>query len=256
MTIIDYAHYRDRLYAGYHTTHVAHRKGTDTAETLRVRGLIWDATLGPLFPPDRRVRILDGACGNGSLVAWLTSRGYRDVSGVDISAQVIEVGRSLGIAGIAVGDFVQTLGAEPEGYDVIVLRDVLEHFDKAQVLDVLDVTRAALRPRGRLLLHVPNADSPFFGRVRYGDFTHETAFTASSLNQVLSSTGFGRVDFHPSNPVGVSARSRARVGVWHATAAVYKALVFAETGIRPPVVTQNIIALAHVDGADPGSAPA
>ena len=37
----------------------------------------------------------------------------------------------------------------------------------------------ALKPGGRWILHTANAESPFYGRVRYGDITHEQAFTQS-----------------------------------------------------------------------------
>jgi 2-polyprenyl-3-methyl-5-hydroxy-6-metoxy-1,4-benzoquinol methylase len=244
--------YKDRLYSGYHSTHVRHRKGEDDARTLRVRGKVWDHVLAPLIPTDRSARILDGACGNGALVGWLASRGYTRVEGVDISAEVIADGQALGIGSLRVGDFVDVLRDEPRAFDVVVLRDVLEHVDKAAVLDTLDVVRAGLAPGGMLLLHVPNAESPLFGRVRYGDFTHETAFTSSSLNQVLLACGFQNLTYHPSNPVGTSARSRIRVAAWHATATVYRALVYVETGQWPSVVTQNIIAVGSVPG---GSAP-
>ena len=70
-----------------------HRKGEDDARTLAVRGRIWDRTLGHLFPADRAVRVLDGACGNGAMVAWLTSRGYSQVTGVDISQEVVSDGQ-------------------------------------------------------------------------------------------------------------------------------------------------------------------
>lgn len=248
---ITISNYKDRLFAEYHTTHVVHRKGEDNARTLSVRGQIWDRTLGPLFPADRAVRILDGACGNGALVGWLSSRGYSRVAGVDVSAEVIADGHEIGIANIRVGDFVEELEREPGAYDVVVLRDVLEHFEKDRILEVLDVVRSALAPGGRLLLHVPNAESPVFGRVRYGDFTHETAFTSSSLNQVLLATGFRDTQFHSSEPVGTTVRSRLRVLAWHGVARFYRSLVFLETGQWPRVVTQNIIAVAHAPADNP-----
>jgi 2-polyprenyl-3-methyl-5-hydroxy-6-metoxy-1,4-benzoquinol methylase len=238
--------YQARLYASYHSTHVVHRKGADDARSLQVRGSIWDRTLLGLLPADRGARVLDGACGNGALVSWMSSRGYSRAEGVDISAEVIADGHALGITNIKVGDFVQELTARPGSFDAVVLRDVLEHFPKPRVLDVLDVVRAGLGPGGRLLLHVPNADSPMFGRVRYGDFTHETAFTVSSLTQVLSATGFTDFHFRPSPPVGTSLRSHARALAWRGVSSLYRGLVLIESGQAPPVVTQNIIAVGRV----------
>lgn len=236
--------YRERLYTSYHSTHVVHRKGADDRAALEVRGAEWDVSLLPHFPADHEAQILDAACGNGALVWWLRERGYRNTTGVDLSPEQVDAGRGVGIEGISVGDTLTTLSASPASKDVIVMRDVLEHFRKDEVFTVLDAALAALVPTGRLLLHVPNAESPFFGRIRYGDFTHETAFTASSIYQVLSAVGFSAVRVTSSRPVGTTLKSRLRVRVWSVLERVYRAGIFIETGRRAPVVTQNLIAVA------------
>lgn len=236
--------YQKKLYAGYHTTHVVHRKGADDERSLALRGKVWDRIWHPLLPTDLGANILDAACGNGAMVAWLHSRGFLGAEGIDISAEVIAEGQRLGIGGLRVGDFVGELKSRRQAFDVVILRDVLEHFPKDQTLDVLEAVRGSLKPGGRVILHVPNADSPMFGRIRYGDFTHETAFTASSLSQVLLSTGFEYPIFRPSPPVATSARSAVRVRVFGVVKTIYQVMSWAETGKWPRVVTQNILCSA------------
>lgn len=240
--------YQKQLYASYHSTHVAQRKGADTAATLQLRGRIWDASWGPHLPRDKSVAILDVACGNGAMVWWLRSRGYVNTAGVDVSREVVEHGRRLGVEGLVVADAFEHLASlEAAGaYDVVIMRDVLEHVSKDETLEVLASARRALRPGGLLFLHVPNADSPFFGRIRYGDFTHETAFTPSSLSQVLLASGFGEPHCLSSRPVGLSAPSRARAAVFRVVEGLYRLLTWCETGQRPKVVTQNVLAIAAV----------
>jgi len=190
--------------------------------------------------------ILDGACGNGSLVWWLHGRGYAHAEGIDLAPEQVEAAARLGIRSIHQGDLRSRLRSDPSSFDVIILRDVLEHFPKDDVLQVLDESRLALRPDGRLILHVPNAESPFFGRIRYGDFTHETAFTESSIRQVLGSCGFSDVQVLPSELMVTSARSMLRRLAWRSIATCYKALIYTEVGRWPRVVTQNLFAVAKV----------
>jgi SAM-dependent methyltransferase len=188
--------------------------------------------------------ILDGACGNGSLVSWLHSCGYGNATGVDLAPEQVDVAKSLGIVGVEQGDFRDRLRGSSGTFDLVILRDVLEHFSKEDILAVLDDVALALKPGGSLLLHVPNAESPFFGRIRYGDFTHETAFTPSSLEQVLRACGYARIDIYPSEVAATSFRSRVRLVLWRLLAGIYRSMVFVEVGRRPSVVTQNLLALA------------
>jgi hypothetical protein len=60
---------------------------------------------------------------------------------------------------------------------------------------------------------VPNAVSPFGGRIRYGDFTHETWFTARSVRQLAAASGFGPVEVIGCSPPvhGVVSAIRATI---------------------------------------------
>ena len=75
----------------------------------------------------------------------------------------------------------------------VTATDLLEHLTKPEVLATFDAAAAALRPGGRFIARVPNAVSPFGGHIRYGDFTHETWFTARSVRQLAAAAGFGPV---------------------------------------------------------------
>ena len=91
--------------------------------------------------------------------------------------------------------------------------DVLKHLTKAEVLDTFDRIAHALLPRGVFVARVPNAASPFGGRIRYGSFTHEFSHTARSVRQVAATAGFAVVAVRPCPPAAHGLLSAAGVVV-------------------------------------------
>ena len=230
---------RDRLYARYVSTHGQDppREGTEAwIQRYVIRRL----------PSSLEAKILDAGCGAGEVVESVRAKGYRHVGGIDISSEQVARARKRGIGGIELGDLRAHLQSNEATYDVITAFDVLEHFEPAEVLTVLDLVAAALRPGGMFLARVPNGCSPFMGRYRYGDFTHGTAFTDRSLRQLLRTAGLGEVRFLPVTPVPHGAVSSIRFAIWQVIAALLKFSLAVETGIvRGHLVTQNIMVMAR-----------
>ena len=131
----------------------------------------------------------------------------------------------------------------------MVASDVLEHLGKAELLALLDEVYRTLGAGGRLVLHAPNAESPFGSRMRYADFTHEQAFTRESLGQVLRAAGFRRLSVHEDDPVVHGAVSAARFLLWKLIRGLLRLYMAAETGSlgKECVFTQNLIGVAWRD---------
>lgn len=241
------ADYRDRFFARYAETHLNAREGVMSAARLRSRSALMRKLYGHVVPADRTAKILDVGCGLGAIVYWLQTNGYEDVAGIDVDATQIGQARELGVRNLSSGDLRTALGSA-RSLDAIILRDVLEHFTKKEILDLLDLCRDALRDGGRLIVQVPNGDSPFFGHIRYGDFTHEMAFTASSLAQVLAVAGFTRWEFHPVPPVMVDKTMPVRLlraAAWKLVQFLYRSLLSVEAGRQKVIVSMNILAVAY-----------
>jgi 2-polyprenyl-3-methyl-5-hydroxy-6-metoxy-1,4-benzoquinol methylase len=236
--------FKDRFYQSYVSTHITHRKGEATLDRLRGDFPVWDHHFGRLLPTDRDARILDVGCGHGGLVYWLSQRGYRNAEGIDLSAEQVATAERLGVGNVRQGNIIGYLDCRNGYYDALILRDVIEHFSRDEILEILRLAQRALRPGGTVIVQVPNAESPFFGRIRYGDFTHEIAFSASSLVQVLQVTGYHRIRLRSTSPVVRSLPSLVRVALWKGVEALYRLLLFAELGGGQRIVTQGIIAAA------------
>jgi len=197
------------------------------------------------FPNDRAVQILDVGCGDGALLQSLQHAGYRNIVGVDFSPEQVRAARDLGFEVIQ-QDVRECLPSLPsESFDVIVALDVLEHFDRADELHLVREVARLLRPRGRFIVHVPNAEAIFSGAVRFGDVTHEMAFTRHSIRQLLRAAGFQTIEVFEGRPPIHGFVSLVRWCIWMAARTLVAIVFAAETGDLHPILSQNLTAVAR-----------
>ncbi len=183
------------------------------------------------FPSEKNASILDIGCGNGALLHFARLAGYLNLSGVDRSPQQVSQAALLGVDLVREGDFFQVLeSTEHESLDVVIAFDVLEHFSKNEVFAVADHVSRVLRRGGKWIIHVPNAESPFFGRIRYGDITHELAFTSESIAQLLKTTGFSSLACYEDAPIPHGIKSMARLVLWKVFRSILNMYLTVETG--------------------------
>jgi SAM-dependent methyltransferase len=98
--------------------------------------------------------------------------------------------QTLKIDGVRQGDLMAELRAAPaDSVDAIVLFDLYHYFDPATQLRLADEVRRVLKPGGRFILHLPNGEALFSGRVRYWDIMATGSFTRRSIEQLLLEVG-------------------------------------------------------------------
>ncbi len=188
---------------------------------------------------------MDIGCGQGGLVRLMLQDGY-DATGVDISPEQVAIARTAGLEQVRHGDYWNVLREGPGRLAALTATDVLEHLSKDEVLDTFDAVAVALIPGGVFIARVPNAVSPFGGHIRYGDFTHETWYTARSVRQLAAAAGFGTVRVHPCPPIAHGWKSMARVALFKSISSLYQLTLAAETGtFQGHIVTQNLTFVAH-----------
>ncbi len=219
--------YRKRIYDAYvsarfqYTHSLVPEEYEHLAKAFRHR-------LTPFLPKDKNARIIDLACGAGHFLYFLQKEGYVRAQGVDISQQQVDVARRMGVENVEVGDFWQTLATCKDEFDFISANDIIEHQRKDEVLEFLDLVYAALKPGGRVLMHTANAGSLFGATAGFGDFTHETAFTAESLAEVFWVCGFEDVAVYGEKPVAHNLLSCIRRILWKVVEALIKAYLLIE----------------------------
>lgn len=122
-------------------------------------------------------RILDIACGNGSVLRVLKEAGYCNLSGLEISSYAVNRLRNEGIH--MYQGVVPRLPVPSHTFDIVIASQILEHVIRRGVF-MKEILRC-LRPGGRAFIFVPNdclgpIDEP----------EHVRKYTAATLRSFLS----------------------------------------------------------------------
>lgn len=240
------SNYKEKFYSKYISTHNQYLYGsTPSLEGFRRQFPVWQRHYGKFLPESKNAHIIDLGCGDSGLVYWLQEIGFAEASGIDVSAEQIEIARKLGVKNVSQADIRDFLRDKRDLYDVVFLRDVLGHFFKSEILEILGLVRDSLKSGGIVVVKIPNAESPFSGRLRYGDFTHDVSFTESSLRQVLLISGFGDARAYSTPPVIHGLKSAVRYVLWKIVELFLRFYRLVDAGTGVGIFTQNVIAVAR-----------
>jgi len=201
----------------------------DSAAAAAVLAGYYDVYLRGWLPASKEAAVLDLGCGSGRMLRYFLSRGYANVAGVDLSPEQIAAARAV-TPSVYQADALAFLAGHEGEFDVIAAFDFVEHLTKDELFRCLDLCYRALRPGGRIIVHTPNGASPFVGVLRYGDLTHETCYTETSLRWALALCGFTAFEAREAGPVAHGAASAVRVVLWRLVRGIIRALHYVETG--------------------------
>ena len=191
--------YRKVLYANYHTTQSG-RASLTSAEALfeREKRQFEREILPLLHSASKTSRIFDMGCGSGSLLKGLKDAGYTNVIGMDLSEEQVNMAHDFGVSEVVLGDAMQFFRSSEEQFDIIIGMDIIEHFTKDELVELLQLIQSKLKKGGMAIFRTPNMDAPIATAFAIGDFTHENYLNASSAEQVMLSCGFSNVSVVPS----------------------------------------------------------
>jgi 2-polyprenyl-3-methyl-5-hydroxy-6-metoxy-1,4-benzoquinol methylase len=238
--------YRSRIYESY--VHARQeRVAPDKTEGLAPRLPLFNRIIRRHLPKNSDAAILELGCGHGAFLYALRNAGYSKCEGVDRSPEQIAVAKRLGIGGITEDDLMRHLAAAPNASrQVVITFDVIEHFTKPELMMFVDEVYRVLCPGGTWIIHSPNGESLFGARMHFWDFTHELAFTRSSITQLLMASGFSTVTCEEDGPVPHGVISAIRWVLWQMIRGVLRFYLAVETGSISPkhIFTQNLLAVA------------
>jgi SAM-dependent methyltransferase len=177
--------YRDILYRNYSASFEGQK-----ALHANMQHAQYEATYAHL-PSDRSSSIVDLGCGKGEWMAWISSKGFTQLTGVDLSPSDLAIARQNAPDRKWVEENVITfLESHDAAFDLLHAKDIIEHFTKDEFIRFLSAAKNALKPGGELWMLTFNAQSPMSSATRYGDFTHEIGLTPASMAQCLRACGF------------------------------------------------------------------
>lgn len=181
------------------------------------------------LPINKGIKYLDVACGAGQLLYGFKTLGFDNIYGIDVSPQQVLVAKKI-TNNVYEGDALEFLQKNINTFDLITAIDILEHLDKNEMFDFLDAIFLSLREGGRLILQMPNAESPFGHKIRYCDLTHENSFDPSNLNSILNIVGFKNFEIQECGPIVHGPISFFRLLIWRLISFNLKVWNLAETG--------------------------
>jgi 2-polyprenyl-3-methyl-5-hydroxy-6-metoxy-1,4-benzoquinol methylase len=238
--------YREKIFAQY----VKARQqeiAPPTLEGLQPRSHFINRIIKQHFPKDRNASIVDLGCGHGAFLHFAQKAGYLNILGVDRSPQQIHAAQILGIKNVQEGDLLEFLkGKADASLDTVIAFDVVEHFTKSELFVFLEEVIRCLKTGGSFIIHTPNGEAPFGARMLFWDFTHELAFTRTSIAQVLYSIGFSRVASFEDQPVPHGLKSAARFLLWQMIRCFWRFYLAVETGAgeKECIFSQNFLSVA------------
>jgi SAM-dependent methyltransferase len=168
----------------------------------------WANTYGNYNPPrsllryidnlDRDIAILEIGAGGGFLLETLWKRGFRNLTGSDITVTALaEMSRRTADVTV-VGADAESLPFRESSFDVVISSDVVEHLTRP--LNHLHDVRRVLRQGGQYLLKTPNRrPAELYYRLRGlydAHIWHPSMFAPGELRRTMGDVGFD-VEFLP-----------------------------------------------------------
>jgi 2-polyprenyl-3-methyl-5-hydroxy-6-metoxy-1,4-benzoquinol methylase len=161
-------------------------KWHDDSEAHRAAVISYTRNLLEAFLPDRKdAKTLDVGCGMGFALLTLRELGFTDLAGVECDVGQVKSCREKNLDVTLTDDSTGFLTARANTYDLIICLDVIEHIPVPAQMAFIEAIGKALRPGGRFICTVPNANSALAARWRYNDWTHSSSFTEHSLDFLL-----------------------------------------------------------------------
>ncbi len=240
--------YRSILYSNYFTNQ-AGRSFTENQEIkFNEEKYQFKKEIICLLPLDKSISILDIGCGIGSLLSAIKDNGYSKVKGIDVSKEQVSTAHSLGVKEVECIDIEDFFLNNSQTYDVICGMDIIEHFTKDELVDLLIMLKSKLNPNGKVLFRTPNADAPFASIYAQGDFTHENVLNSNSAKQLMMATGYQNIHVLPCfiSTKGF-IKNIIRKILWSLFCFRYKLLLFASGRSSKEVIfTPNMVMIGSL----------
>lgn len=240
--------YREVFYKQYFTSQAGKANPSDYKKIFEEQKWCFSKEIVKLFPINKNIKILDIGCGIGSLIQAAKEKGYKNIKGIDISFEQVEIANKLGVNEVNEGNLNEVFENKSEKFDLICGMDIIEHFSKDELVDLIFKIKEKLNDGGTVIFRTPNTDAPLSSVFASGDFTHECLLNKSSALQLMKSCGFSNILVFSGNiSVQNPFKELIRIVLWFFIKLFLKTLLFATARTWHQVeFSPNIIIKANV----------
>jgi len=176
--------FREELYRRYSSTFKEHISKFDKKSVATTLGKYRYQYLPILKQFNKDVRILELGCGRGIFLEFLINNGYKNVFGIDVSKEQIDIAKVQNLNAEEI-DVLEYLKRNNEKFDLIFAIDLIEHFHKDELIPLFEGIYNKLKNGGAFVFHTPNGLGINSSYTIYCDLTYLTIFTPNSLIQIL-----------------------------------------------------------------------
>jgi 2-polyprenyl-3-methyl-5-hydroxy-6-metoxy-1,4-benzoquinol methylase len=236
--------FREELYRRYSSTFKEHISELDETGVTTTLNKYRCQYLSILNKVNKNVRILELGCGRGLFLKFLSDTGYKNIFGIDVSKEQIDIAKDQNL-NVEEIDVLEYLKSNIEKFDLIFAIDLIEHFDKDELIPLFEGIYKNLIIGGAFVFHTPNGLGINANRIIYGDLTHLSIFTPNSAAQILKLAGFNKIIFFETEPYAKDIKGFLRLILWKIVKLFLNAVRLIETGGTEKILTQNFIGVAN-----------
>ena len=142
--------------------------------------------------------VLDIGCGRGEFLGLLREAGI-EARGVDIDPDMVAYCRGEGLEVEQAGAIEHLETLEDGALGGIFAAQVVEHVPAPELVRLLELAAAKLRPRGLLVAETINPLSPIALRNYFADLTHAQPLVPETLELLARQSGFATVEVRFAN---------------------------------------------------------
>jgi len=150
--------------------------------------------------------VLDVGCGRGELLELLRKHGIK-AHGIDANQAMVDLCVSRGLAAERADALAYLEGQDDGSFGGMIAIQVVEHFEPAYLMRVLEAAHRTLRPGAPLVLETINpACWMAFFECYIRDITHARPLHPDTLRYLVQASGFTSVNVEYRQPVGEGDR--------------------------------------------------
>lgn len=238
---------KEKFYKNYFRDQANHFGSKDLEKKLNDEVNLFKREILPCIPSNRKQAILDIGCGYGALLKCLKEAGYINIKGIDVSQDQVNTAHQLGLNEVEYAESFAFLESKKQLYDVILCMDLIEHFDKNELIIFLEKVQNSLREGGIAIFRTPNIDAPFGSTYAFGDFTHQTILNYASAMQLFRTLGFKSVKVTSSTVLFTNPlKTLFRKLFWWRAVLFFKSILMASgKSTKDVIFSPNLIIVAE-----------